>query len=380
MLKDHDVVIVGGGVQGCAIAQATAAAGFSTLLLEKNQWGSATSSRSSKLIHGGLRYLQTAQFSLVRECIDEREWMFKMLPDLVRPNWFYIPVYKDSKIRPWQLYTGLTAYQALGAYNRHSRFRRIPKKQWQHLAGLDTHGLQAVFAYQDGQTDDRQLTRRIQQSAEKLGAECLENTRLSRAARFSDGYQVCYRQDDTETCVRAGLLVNATGPWVNHTLACLTPQVEPQAIDLVQGTHIVLDQCISDDCFYLQAADGRAVFVMPWQGKTLVGTTETLFTGNPDDCQPRPEEIDYLTETVQRYFPHLDFAVTESFSGLRVLPQAGSRAFFRPRDVQISQQERLINVYGGKLTAWRANAARVLNEVENILGKRTAIDTRKLPV
>ena len=127
MQTEYDIAIIGGGIQGCAIAQACAAAGFSTLLLEKNDWGHATSSKSSKLIHGGLRYLQTAQFTLVRESLAEREWMFKHAPDLVKPNWFYVPLYKSSKFRPWQLVSGLTVYQMLSAYGAHSQFKRIPK-------------------------------------------------------------------------------------------------------------------------------------------------------------------------------------------------------------------------------------------------------------
>lgn len=378
MQTEYDVVIVGGGIQGCAIAQASAAAGFSTLLLEKDSWGNATSSKSSKLIHGGLRYLQTAQFSLVRECLGEREWMFEHAPDLVKPNWFYVPLYKNSKFRPWQLAAGLTVYQMLGGYNKHSLFKRIPKRQWSTLAGLNTQNLQAVFAYQDGQTDDKQLTQRIQQSAEKLGADCIAPALLSRAARFSDGYQVCFRQQDEEHCVKTKLLINAAGPWVNHVLASITPAVEPVDIDLVQGTHIVLDTALSEHCFYLEAADKRVVFVMPWQGKTLVGTTETLFDGKPDDCHPLDEEVNYLKETVSHYFPELTINVVNSFSGLRVLPKANGSAFFRPRDVKIQQEESLLTVYGGKLTSWRATAETVLLAVENTLGKRRDVDTRQV--
>lgn len=381
MLKNYDVVIAGGGIQGCAIAQACAAAGFATLLLEKDRFGYATSSRSSKLIHGGLRYLQTGQFSLVRECIDEREWMFRQLPDLVKPNWFYLPVYRHSHVRPWQLYSGLSLYRMLGGFNPHSKFRRLPKKQWRKLAGLDTRDLQAVFAYQDGQTDDRQLTLRVQQSADKLGAVCMEQARLNRAARFDDGFQVCFRHDDGETCVKAAMLINAAGPWVNHVLACISPSVEPVAIDLVQGTHIVLEQQLSEQCFYLEApADQRAVFILPWQGKTLVGTTETDYHGEPDECRPLDSEVDYLLATIKHYFPDHPLKVVDSFSGLRVLPKSDQRAFFRSRDVQLQQDGRLLTVYGGKLTSWRATGSEVLAAVENTLGKRQPVDTRRLAV
>lgn len=379
-MQDHyDVVILGGGIQGCASAQASAAAGFRTLLLEKNSWGCATSRSSSKLIHGGLRYLQTAQFSLVRECLEEREWMFRHMPELVKPNWFHIPIYKETGLRPWKIFSGLSLYQMLCGYTEHSHFRRVPRSQWDKLDGLDTRNLQAVFAYQDGQTDDRHLTGMIQLSAERLGAECEEDARLTRAALFSDGYQLCYRKGRSERCVKARVVVNATGPWINHTLACFTPAIEPAAIDLVQGSHIILEERISDRCFYLEAPrDKRAVFVLPWKGKTLVGTTETLYTGDPDKAEPLPEEIDYLLETVAHYFPGHPINISGTFCGLRVLPRAEGRAFYRPRDVMLKCEERLINVYGGKLTSWRATGEEVLREIEKKIGPGKPVDTRTI--
>ena len=381
MQNGYDVVIIGGGIQGCAIAQASAAAGFSTLLLEKNAWGCATSNSSSKLIHGGLRYLQTAQFSLVRECLEEREWMFKHIPSLVKPNWFHIPIYKTTSLRPWKIFSGLTLYQMLSGFSKHSLFRHIPASQWKNLDGLETRNLQAVYAYQDGQTDDHLLTEMIQLSAEKLGATCLEKARLTRAALFADGYQVCYRQGRSETCVKARVVVNATGPWVNHTLACFTPSIEPAAIDLVQGSHIILENRISDQCFYLEAPqDKRAVFILPWKGKTLVGTTETLFEGDPDDAKPLPEEINYLKEVVAHYFPDCPANICDSFCGLRVLPKTKGRAFYRPRDVMLKSDERLISVYGGKLTSWRATAENVLREIEKKIGTGQPVNTHKIPL
>lgn len=379
MQTEYDVVIIGGGVQGCAIAQASAAAGFSTLIIDKTDWGAATSSKSSKLIHGGLRYIQTAQFTLVRESLAEREWMFKHMPDLVKPNWFYVPLYKDSKFRPWQLASGLSVYQMLGAFNKHSFYKRIAKKQWNKLNGLKTDGLLAVFAYQDGQTDDKTLTQCILASAKQLGADCIAPAQFTRAAKFSNGYQACFRTEQGELCVKAKVLINAAGPWVNHVLACITPAVALQDIELIQGTHIVLDQQLNEHCFYLEVpSDKRVVFVMPWQGKTLVGTTETLFEGHPDDCQALDKEVYYLQEVLQHYFPNFQYQIIDSFAGLRVLPKASGRAFNRPRDSKIIQQGNLLTVYGGKLTTWRATAETVLAGIESILGQRQAIDTRKI--
>lgn len=379
MLTEYDVMIIGGGVQGCAIAQASAAAGFSTLIIDKNDWGAETSSKSSKLIHGGLRYIQTAQFALVRESLAEREWMFKHIPDLVKPNWFYVPLYQDSKFRPWQLASGLSIYQMLGAFNKHSFYKRIPKKQWHTLGGLKTEGLQAVFAYQDGQTNDQELCKRIIASAESLGAHCISAAQFTRAAKFSHGYQACFKTEQGETCVKAKLLINAAGPWVNHVLASITPPPGLKAIELVQGAHIVIDQQISEHCFYLEVpSDKRVVFVMPWQGKTLVGTTETPFEGNPDNCQPLDKEVYYLQEALEHYFPELEYTIVDSFAGLRVLPKAEGRAFYRPRDTKIDVDGPLISVYGGKLTTWRATAENVLKKIEQVLGKRQNVNSYKI--
>lgn len=381
MQTEYDVVIIGGGVQGCGIAQACAAAGFSTLIIDKKDWGAETSSKSSKLIHGGLRYIQTAQFSLVRESLAEREWLFSHAPDLVKPNWFYLPLYKDNRFRPWQLATGLSLYQMLGGLNKHSFYKRIPKRQWKELAGLKTEGLQAVFAYQDGQTSDKALTERIVASAKKLGADCVAPAQFTRAAKFSNGYQACFRTNEGEFCVKTRLLINASGPWTNHVLACITPAPGLKAIDLIQGTHIVIDQQISEHCFYLEVpSDKRVIFVMPWQDKTLIGTTETLFEGHPDNCQPLDREIYYLQEALQHYFPSLQYQVIDSFAGLRVLPKSEGRAFSRPRDTIIEQQGNLISVYGGKLTTWRATAEQVLRRVGDILAKNTQVDTRRIPL
>lgn len=381
MQTEYDVVIIGGGVQGCGIAQVCAAAGFSTLVIDKTDWGSETSSKSSKLIHGGLRYIQTAQFSLVRESLAEREWLLSHAPDLVKANWFYVPIYKESRYRPWQLATGLSVYQMLGGFNKHSFYKRIPKKQWPTLAGLKTEGLQAVFAYQDGQTDDKALTQRILASAQQLGAECLAPAQFTRAAKFSHGYQVCFRTADTEICVKTKALVNAAGPWINHVLAGITPAPGLKAIDLIQGAHIIIDHQISEHCFYLEVpSDKRVIFVMPWQGKTLIGTTETLFEGHPDNCQVLDKEVYYLQEALQHYFPDLQYNVIDSFAGLRALPKAEGKAFYRPRDTIIDEQDKLISVYGGKLTTWRITAERVLYQLKQILAQDNSVDTRKIPL
>ena len=379
MHESYDVAVIGGGVQGCGVAQAAAAAGYKTLLIDQAGWGEATSSASSKLIHGGLRYLQTGQFKLVRECLHERNWMLDHSPTLVKPNWFYLPVYQHSQYSRSTLLAGLSLYWMLNPSSPYSRFRQIPKTQWSSLDGLNTDGLKAVFAYQDGQTDDRQLTNAIQQSAQALGANCYPATKLDAATCDENGFTLHLQHADDPTTCHAAVVVNATGPWVNQTLGQFTPARETVDVDLVQGTHVVLKERISDQCFYLEApSDGRAVFVLPWHQSTLVGTTETLYQGDPGQVQPLQSEIDYLMATLSHYFADATPTVDAAFAGLRVLPKQAASAFSRPRDVMLHEQGDLISLYGGKLTAWRATAEQVLNLIETRLGQRKNIDTRSL--
>lgn len=381
MLLDHyQILIIGGGVQGCAVAQACAAAGFSTLLIEQQQWGWATSSRSSKLIHGGLRYLQTGQFKLVKECLEEREWMLEYLPELVTRNWFYIPVYQNSKFRPWHLQLGLTLYAFLTGFTRNGSFRKIAPKNWEKLP-FKQENLQAIFAYQDAQTDDLALTRMIQKNAQRLGATCLEQVTFVSAERNRDHYDANLLVDGDNKRISTDFIINASGPWINHVLEKISPPPKHVEVDLVQGTHIVIEEAISDECFYLEApSDQRAVFVLPWHGKTLIGTTETPFRGQPEDCEPLPAEIDYLLHTVKHYFPEQSLTICEQWSGLRVLPKTHQVAFLRPRDVMLTVEEGMLSIYGGKLTAWRSTAARVLHEIELQLGVGRKVDTRFLPM
>ncbi len=386
-LKPHyDVIVVGGGIHGAGAAQACAAAGYNCLLIEKQDWAWATSSRSSKLLHGGLRYLQTAQFRLVRECLHERERLFRNAPDLARINWFYLPLYKNSQHKPWELFLGLSLYRLFtGLSNPHGRFRIIPRHEWHTLNGITTNNLCAVFAYQDGQTDDRLLTQAVKNSAVSLGAETSCPTELLDASQSSDGWLVDLHHKDGISTVSCTVIVNAGGAWVNEIIArCGRTTMLP--IDTIQGAHLVLEKPISETCFYLEAPDGRVVFVLPWQGKTLVGTTETTFNGPPESTTPLATEIDYLLKTVQHYFPDADTTIADSFSGLRVLPAStdktmNEKAFGRSRDTRFLDDEGLISIYGGKLTAYRATSEKLMALVKKHLPAQTAIaNTRTLPL
>ncbi|HJX19096.1 MAG TPA: FAD-dependent oxidoreductase [Acidiferrobacterales bacterium] len=385
MTGKYDLLVVGAGIHGAGAAQAAAAAGFSVLVLEQAGIASATSCRSSKLIHGGLRYLESGQFNLVRENLRERDILLRIAPHLVRLVPFHIPVYRHTARRPWQIRAGLSLYAMLGNLRRPAWFAALPRAQWDTLDGLATENLQAVFRYQDAQTDDAALTQAVMRSAQSLGAELVVPGEFLAAQRTTHGYAVRYRTPQGEAESRCSALVNATGPWVNTVLARITPRVPPSAIELVQGTHIVLDGALQHGVYYTEAEDGRAVLVMPWRSMTLVGTTETRFSGDPAQVRPQTAEVEYLLRTFRRYFPERDVQVRDQFAGLRVLPLAEGAAFHRKRETlfptDAPQQPRLVSICGGKLTGYRATAQKALALLAPALPARTRRgDTRTLPL
>jgi len=370
-----DVLIIGGGIHGVGVAQAMAAAGFSTLLLERSHLAAGTSSRSSKLIHGGLRYLESKQLGLVRESLRERAILLEIAPSLVHRIPFYIPIYRHTRFRPWEIRAGLTLYALLAGFTPMARFHSVPKSRWNDLAGLRQDELQCVFGYWDAQTDDARLTAAVMRSAQELGAALKIQAQFIEASRSRDGYRVRYLEGNSEKSCACRVLINAGGPWVNRILDRITPCPIRQPIDLVQGSHVLLPGSLGKRVFYMEAPrDGRAVFVMPWNGNTLVGTTENLYEGDPSSVAPLPQEIDYLVETVANYFPNQDLRVLDSFAGLRVLLRQRGRFFNRPREAILQSDDpkkpHLITIYGGKLTGYRATAQDVLSIAERTLGQR----------
>jgi glycerol-3-phosphate dehydrogenase len=386
----YDLIIIGGGIHGAGIAQAAAAHGYSVLALEQSAIAAGTSSRSSKLIHGGLRYLESAQFNLVRECLHERTLLLKNAPDLVELKPFYIPVYSETSRTAWQIRAGLSLYSTLGGLSAETRFKIVPQREWARLDGLDLEDLHKVFRYYDAQTDDALLTEAVMRSAQSLGAELEMPAHFVSAERHGSRYVVRYQTESQEIECETALLINAAGPWVNEVLQQVTPKVTSLDIDLIQGTHIILEGTVNQGIYYIEAPeDRRAVFVMPWKDKLMVGTTESYFHGNPAKVIPLAKEKIYLLQTLGYYFPRYRFTthqeIVSSFAGLRVLPKIDGSAFSRPRDTIFHtdevQEPRLVTIYGGKLTAYRATAERLLHQFSFVLPDKQAFaDTRTLPL
>ena len=358
----YDVIVVGAGIQGAGVAQAAAAAGYSVLVLEQSAAAAGTSSKSSKLIHGGLRYLETAQFGLVRESLRERALLLRLAPDLVKLQSLHIPLSSDASRSPLMIRAGLSLYALLAGFDQNARFSRLPASAWGELAGLRQEDLQAVFRYQEAQTDDAALTRAVLQSALQLGAHVQIPARFVGAQRNG---QCCYVDYETEQGAQSAscrVLINCAGPWALEVLARVTPQLPLPRVELVQGSHLLLPPLL-DQYFYLEAPqDKRAVFVLPWQGHLMVGTTEKLHEGAPEAAHCSDAEREYLLATLLHYFPRLQVPQDQvhTFAGLRVLPKSDKSAFVRPREVLFEVDDtgrpRVLSVMGGKLTTYRATA------------------------
>lgn len=378
-LDRYEVVVIGAGIHGAGIAQAASAAGYRTLVIERERAAAGTSSRSSKLIHGGLRYLANGQFSLVRECLRERELLLRIAPQLVRRIPFYVPVYPTSQYGPWKLRAGLSLYAALGGLSRDVRFQRVPDDEWGRLDGLRQEGLSHVFTYFDAQTDDVELTRAVLESAEDLGAQVECPATVVGARKQSSSYRVEYlTESGTKTC-EAPVVINAGGPWIDKINQTCEPSLPPIPFDRVQGSHLVLPRRAGSGVYYAESPrDGRPVFFMPWRGQTLVGTTETPFVGvDPGAVQPTDGEVDYLLEAWRYFFPDDDLSPVSMFAGIRVLPNSNGSFGRRPRETRFVTDHRTrprwLTVAGGKLTSYRRTALQALRRLQRSLPRPTPI-------
>lgn len=384
MIRHFDVVVIGGGVHGAGVAQAAASGGYSVLLLEQTGLASATSGRSSKLIHGGLRYLEGLHLSLVRESLRERALLLKLAPGLVQLQAFHIPIFPETSRRPLTIRAGLSLYALLGGLRAANRFRSVRSTEWSDLDGLETSRLQAVYRYYDAQADDAALTRAVMRSAVELGAELCCPAKFTAAEIGDQGCNVRYTLNGATQSCTSSMLVNAAGPWINAVAGRIAPIPPAVPVDLVQGSHLILEGSVEQGAYYLESpADRRPVFVLPWKGRTLLGTTETSYRGDPAKVVPLAAEEAYLLETLRHYFPRRPQRVVDRFAGLRVLPAAGNTLSARSRETRLvtdaARRPRVVAIYGGKLTGYRATAQRVMRLLRRTLPARTPVaDTARL--
>jgi glycerol-3-phosphate dehydrogenase len=379
---DFDILIIGGGINGCGIARDAVGRGYSIILAEMQDLASGTSSASTKLIHGGLRYLEHYEFRLVRESLMEREVLWKMAPHIIWPLRFVLPHHRG--LRPaWLLRLGLFLYDHIGGRNL------LPKTRTLNLvhdpAGKPLrNGYSRAFEYSDAWVQDARLVALNARDAANRGAEILTRTKVTHLLRSNGGFRVELTDQETGQVrqVTAKLVVNAAGPWVDQVLRQSAGENERRNVRLVQGSHIVVRKLFGHDkCYIFQNKDNRIIFAIPYEGDfTLIGTTDRDFDGSPDKVQITGEEIAYLCEAASEYFERgiTPNDVVWAYSGVRPLYDDGaSMAQEATRDYVIKvdgtgEQGALINIFGGKITTYRRLAESVLGKVEDVLGSRGA--------
>jgi glycerol-3-phosphate dehydrogenase len=371
----YDLLVIGGGINGVGIARDAAGRGFKVLLCDKGDLAGATSSASSKLIHGGLRYLEHGDFRLVREGLAEREVLLRMAPHLVRPLTFVLPQGEGS--RPgWFIRAGLFLYDRLGGARSLPGSRSI-RFVSNALGAPLRAGVRSGFSYSDCRADDSRLTIANARDAALRGAEILPRTELVSARREGAPWRANLRTVDGETRqIAARILVNAAGPWVLDVLARAGLPAR-FTLRLVKGSHIIVPLLYEGDHAYLlQNDDRRIVFVIPFERDfSLVGTTEVPFEGDPAEARISDAEIAYLCRAVGRWFrvPPSPEDVIWSFAGVRPLyDDRAKSASAVTRDYAFdidTSGAPALSIFGGKLTTYRRLAEHALERLAPYLGE-----------
>jgi glycerol-3-phosphate dehydrogenase len=384
-----DLLIIGGGINGAGIARDAAGRGLSVCLVEQDDLAAHTSSASTKLIHGGLRYLEHGELRLVREALAERERLLAIAPHIVRPLRFVLP-YVDGLRPRWLLRLGLFVYDHAGGREK------LAASAGTRLAGTPLGaplraGITDGFEYSDCAVDDSRLVVLNAMDAAERGATILTHTRVVAAEARDAGWQVtCETRTGSRRVLRARALVNAAGAWVNHVLGTLSIQPRQQ-LRLVKGSHLVLSrQYEGEHAYLMQSPDNRVVFAIPWEGYTLVGTTDMPFTGDPAKVQIDAAETDYLLDCLNRFLrmPASATDIVSTYAGVRGLYDDGSAKTAQQvsRDYHLELQRSsgapVLSIYGGKITTYRRLAEHALQVLLPALGgtaDETWTDQEPLP-
>ncbi len=381
MKFDVDILVIGGGVNGAGIARDAVGRGYTVLLCEQRDLASATSSASTKLVHGGLRYLEYYEFRLVREAIKEREVLLRAAPHIIWPMRFVLPHHEGLRPR-WMLRAGLFLYDHIGGREI------LPPTQSLRL-DCDTRGaplkdaFHRGFEYSDCWVEDSRLVVLNAVDAAERGATVLTRTKATSLRRV-DGAWLAIMTEDGGDCheARARAVVNTAGPWVDEVLVNAVGRNATSrfSLRLVKGSHIIVDRLFDGEHAYIfQNADGRVIFAIPYeQNFTLIGTTDLPFDGDPAAVAIEPAEIDYLCAAASEYFRN---AVTPSmvrrtYSGVRPLHDDATAkdasAVTRDYVFDIDGDPPILSVYGGKITTYRRLAEHALAKLEPIIGRRGA--------
>jgi len=362
----YDVVIIGAGINGAGIARDAAMRGLKVLLIEKGEIGAGTTSASTRLIHGGLRYLEHFEFGLVYESLRERETLLRIAPNLVRPLAIVIPIYKQGRRGRLTIRAGMILYDLLSWGKSLPSHRMLSRKETvERCPGLNPEGLVGAALYYDAQVEfPERLVRVNMLSAREFGAEVITHTRVTKI--MASGVEF------GEKFAEASVIINAAGPWIDLVLEH-APVKSPKLIGGTKGSHIVVApfESAPANAIYLEArSDGRPIFIIPWNKLYLIGTTDVRFEGDPDEVRCEDWEIDYLLSETNLALPtaHLTReSILQTYSGVRPLPnQSSTRRHFIREHPQLPT---LLSIVGGKLTTYRSLSEECVDLIFRKLGK-----------
>jgi glycerol-3-phosphate dehydrogenase len=375
-----DIFVVGGGVNGCGIARDAVGRGYTVMLAEMGDLASGTSSAATKLVHGGLRYLEYYEFRLVHEALAEREILWAMAPHIIKPMRFVLPHHKG--LRPaWFLRLGLFVYDHLGARKLLPATKTLNLRT-SPLGRPLKDGYKTAFEYSDCWVDDARLVALTARDAADRGAIIRTRTRVTGAERKDGLWHIKMEDEDSKLrgTVKARLLVNAAGPWVDEVLRDALGRNDAHNVRLVKGSHIVVRKLYDHDrAYFFQNSDRRIIFAIPYERDyTLIGTTDEDYKGNPRDVRISDAEIQYLLSAATEYFekPVTWQEIVWSYSGVRPLfddhasaAQEATRDYVLKVDGDASSGA-LLNVFGGKLTTHRRLSEEALGHIEGVLGAK----------
>ena len=379
-----DLIVIGGGITGAGILREATRMGLKIILIEQNDFAWGTSSRSSKLVHGGLRYIKEGHFLMTKIAVAERDRLLAEAPGLVEPLGFLLPVYEEQSPGKKLLKIGLTIYDLMARERQHRYFKA--EQFIEKLPGINPEGLKGGFHYFDAQVDDSRLVLRLLKEAVAAGSFAVNYTAVKSIVRTDEGVVAGVEIEDVETGESRSLLsnavVNATGCWAE----ILHPSPEPQRhLRPLRGSHLVFPSTVlplKEGLSFIHPRDGRAVFAVPWEGAVLVGTTDLDHTENlavvPNITE---DEVAYLLEGIQTIFPSLDLTLSDclsAFAGIRpVLSEGKLKPSEEPREHVVWIDRGLITVTGGKLTTFRRLAWDALKAAKPYLPTDMEVDRRE---
>lgn len=382
-LENFDLLIIGGGITGVGIALDAASRGLKTILVEKNDFAYGTSSRSTKLIHGGLRYLKQFEFALVKEVGSERAVVHRLAPHLVLPEKMLLPLREGRGFGSLLTSFGLWLYDWLAGVRPADRRRMLTRKQTLRAEPLlKKDGVKGGGLYAEYRTDDARLTIEIAKTAYQKGAVLLTYTQVEQfiyANNQVEGVQVSDTLNNTKFTIKAKVVVNAAGPWVD-TLRTLDGSKQGKTLHLTKGVHLVVayQRFPIKQALYFDVADGRMIFAIPRGKTTYIGTTDTDYHADIDEVRVTKADVDYLLNAVNESFPTVKLSeedVESSWAGLRpLIHETGKSASELSRKDEIFESASgLLSIAGGKLTGYRKMAERVVDLVQ-----KQHFPTRKL--